>query len=169
MAVFRFRLARLLRLRERAERSAAQRLGMARSELEESRRCLAALQGQRDLLLARRDDLQRGRLLPALLIENRWQLVAAGKGIHREDERRQALEAHAENLREALIERMREKRLLEKLRERRLAEHVEAENRRERKEQEERPFARHGMAVAMESPSESRGHRNEIGRSIQRL
>ena len=142
VAAFRFRLAKILRLRERAEREAAQRFARALAEQEESRRRQAALaEGQR-ALLAQRDALQRGRLVPALLAQNRWQLLALERSQRREAEQQRALAARAEACRELLVERMREKRLLEKLRERRWEEHVEDERRRERREHDDRPQRR---------------------------
>ncbi len=149
MAVFRFRMARILRLRERAEQEAALEMGRRQGRLDLCRQSLKEMAQTRADLLARRDDLQRGRMLPTLLGENRYQLIVLERATHFKERECRGLEREVEEARQTLVARSRDRRLLEKLAERQRAEFELSEMRRERRQLDERPQSRHGMAIAI--------------------
>lgn len=152
MARFRFRLEKLLRLRERAEQDAALVLGRREGELALLRKERARGAELRRALMERRDRLQRGRVEPLRLGENRYQLLVLERADVLAQRRLEAQEAAVHEARAALRERSRERRLLEKLEERRRSEWELEEARRERRELDARPRPRHGMTIAMPSP-----------------
>ena len=119
---FRFRLAKVLGLRERAEEDAARELARRQSLVNACNNELAAMARSREELLARRDSLQVGRVLPPLLGENRYQLIVLERATALAERRLKGLERDAEVARMALLERSKERRLLEKLRDRRREE-----------------------------------------------
>lgn len=148
MAAFRFRLAKLLGLREQAERDAAiefaRRDGLVRACAAE----LAELRTSRQELLRKRDGLQQGRLRPASLGENRFQLIVLERAEFSGRSRLETLRREAEAARLELLERSKARRLLEKLSERRRADHEQAEARRERREDDARPAPQRGTWIA---------------------
>ncbi|MBM4117011.1 hypothetical protein FJ251_04595 [bacterium] len=146
---FRFRLEKLLRLRLRAEQDAAREVARREGPLREAQRDLAALKEARHHLLLRRDALQRERVEPARLEENRYQIIAVERGLPRAERRLAERERELLAARELLTQRSRARKLLEKLAERQAAEFVAAAAQRERRELDARPQARHGMAIAL--------------------
>ncbi len=149
MATFRFRMAKILRLRERAEQEAALEMGRRQGKLDLCRQSLMDMAQSRTDLLTRRDDLQRGRMLPSLLGENRYQLIVLERAAHHKERECRGLERAVEDARQTLLNRSRDRRLLEKLAERQREEFDLTEARRERRQQDERPQRRHGMAIAI--------------------
>lgn len=152
MTGFRFRMAKILRLRERAEQEAALELGRRQGLLDLCRKTLADMARSRADLLARRDDLQRGRMLPTLLAENRYQLIVLERATHAKEREYRVLEREVEAARLVLLERSRDRRLLEKLEERKREEFDLAELRREQRRLDESPPRKRGMAIAMSGP-----------------
>lgn len=155
MAGFRFRLEKILRLRRRAEREASRELGRAQSAANAQRRRLAEMAAARADLLARRDDLQRGRVQPALLGQNRFQIIVLERAEARGRERLVALEREVAAARERLVERSRARKLLEKMEERRRREWEREQARRERREMDSRPLRDRGMPIAMRAAAEN--------------
>ncbi len=147
---FRFRLAKVLGLREHAEQDAARELARRQGLVNACRLELDRMARSREELLARRDSLQQGRVLPPLLGENRYQLIVLERATDLTERKLAGLEREAEAARRELMERSKERRLLEKLRDRRREEYELEERRRELREQDARPQPRHGMAIAMQ-------------------
>lgn len=146
---FRFRLEKLLRLRLRAEQDAAREVARRELPLREAQRDLAALQTARHQLLLRRDALQRDRVDPRRLEENRYQILAVERGLPRAERRVAERAGELQVARELLTQRSRARKLLEKLAERQAEEFVVAAAQRERRELDARPQIRHGMAIAL--------------------
>lgn len=146
---FRFRLEKLLRLRLRAEQDAAREVARRELPLREAERDLVALRDGRHQLLLRRDALQRDRVDPRQLEENRYQILAVERGLPRAERRVAERAAELREARELLTRRSRARKLLEKLAERQALDFVAAAAQRERREQDARPQARHGMAIAL--------------------
>ncbi len=149
MAVFRFRMEKILRLRERAEQDAALELARRQGRADACRQALARMAQSRADLFRRRDDLQQGRMLPRLLGENRYQLIVLERAAAAKEHQLLGLEREVEEARQALLLRSRDRRLLEKLGERKKEEFDLEESRRERRQLDERPAARRGTAIAM--------------------
>jgi flagellar protein FliJ len=152
MAVFRFRMAKILRLRERAEQAAALEMARRQGRVDLCRQALANMARSRADLLARRDDLQRGRMLPSLLAENRYQLIVLERATVTRERECRNLEREVEEARLTLIARSRDRRLLEKLAERQREEFDLAELRRETRQLDESPQRSRGMAIAISGP-----------------
>lgn len=149
MTRFHFRLATLLRLRQRAEEDAARAAAASERLWRLAGQERDGLLAARHSLLLRRDELQRHRVEPAKLRENHFQIVAVERLLPGAERRLALRQRELQAARAALTERSRERKLLEKLAERRAAEHRAEEARRERREQDERPLPRHGMAIAL--------------------
>lgn len=146
---FRFRLEKLLRLRLRAEQDAAREVARREGLLREAQRDLAAVREARHQLLLRRDALQRARVETARLEENRYQIMAAERGLPLAERRLAERARDLQVARELLTQRSRARKLLEKLAERQAEEFAAAAAQRERRELDARPQARHGMAIAL--------------------
>ena len=152
MGRFRFRLQKVLHLRERAEQDAALELGRREGELLLVQQEMQQMAALRRRLLERRDALQQGRVEPPRLGENRYQIIVLERAGVLAQQRLRSREAAVREAREQLLLRSRERRLLEKLAERRRAEWEQEELRRERREADARPLPRRGMTIAMPSP-----------------
>jgi len=153
MAVFRFRLDKVLRLRLRAEQESARELGrlLSLQSLIEAR--IAKMQEGRVDLLERRNELQRGQMEVSRLDQNRYQIMVLDRSLmiaagQLEDMARQVSAARAH-----LLERSRDRKLLDKLKERRREEHDEMERRRELREMDERPPPRRDSSLHNPRPS----------------
>ncbi|MBN2169897.1 MAG: flagellar export protein FliJ [Candidatus Krumholzibacteriota bacterium] len=155
MAGFRFRLEKVLRLRRRAEREASRELGRAASARDAQKRRLAAMAEARAELLAHRDDLQRGHVQPALLTQNRYQIIVLERAEVRGRARLAELEREVAAARDRLVEKSRARKLLEKLEERRRREWTAEQARRERRELDSRPLRNRGMPIAMKAAAEN--------------
>ena len=155
MAAFRFRLEKILRLRRRAEREASRELGRAVSTQAAQRRRLADMAASRAELLGRRDDLQRGRVEPLLLAQNRYQIIVLERAEARGRARLAELEGEVAAARERLVEKSRARKLLEKLEERKRREWETEQARRERRELDSRPLRDRGMPIAMKAAAEN--------------
>jgi flagellar FliJ protein len=157
MPRFRFRLEKVLGLRARAERDAARDLAVLLSRREHCRRRLGELDRERHGLLLRRARLQQGRVEPAQLGQNHYQLVVLARAIEAWRGRAASMEEEIRGARERLREKRREKKLLEKLKEKRRASFEEEERRRERRELDAMPAGTRGMAIAMSQRTPDRG------------
>ena len=148
MPVFRFRLEKVLKLRQRDEDEVARRLGALLSRrgkiLREINSCD---EGARSLRLER-ERLQEGRIQVALLPVNRYQLQALARTRQRAVERLDEIDSEIRGTREELLERTRKRKVLDKLKERRREEYLEEERRRELREMDDRPRPSHGTQIA---------------------
>jgi flagellar FliJ protein len=148
MAAFRFGLARILKLRQRAEDETARRLG---AQLSRRGKILRELEEMEDLarqLRRERERLQEGEIRVELLPQNRHQLQALARGRELALARLAEIESEITRTREELLERSRKRKALEKLRERRHEEYLENEKRRETREMDDRPRGAHGTRIA---------------------
>lgn len=157
MPRFRFRLEKILGLRERAEKEAARRLSEILNRRQACLREMERLGQERRRLIVRREGLQRGRVRTAELQQNRYQIIVLDRAAVFARDRLADLENQIDAARETLTEKSRERRLIEKLKEKRLQEFELEERRRERRELDALPRARRGMTIAMNPPDRNRG------------
>ncbi|MCP4548750.1 MAG: hypothetical protein GY835_20010 [bacterium] len=155
MARFRFRLAKVLKLRERAEQDASRILSRILSLKQACLNKIESMQTSRYQLAEIRNELQRGQVNPPSIAQNRYQIIILEKGIFMEERKLRMIEIEEENARKVLLERSRERKLLEKYEERQREEFRLEEQQRENREQDERPLPRRnstpvrGMGIAM--------------------
>ena len=157
MARFRFRLEKVLDLRARAEKEAARRLGALLAQRDLCAREVARLDQDRRSLLARRGQLQQGRILPANLNQNRYQLLALERAAVTARARLGACERELGAARALLAEKRRQRRLVEKLKEHRRLSWETEEKRREQRALDDRPQTEGGMTIAWQAPDPDRG------------
>lgn len=157
MPRFRFRLEKILGLRERAEKEAARRLSELLNRRQACIREMERMGRERRRLIVRREELQHGKVQPASLQQNRYQIIVLDRAADFARERLAGLEAVLIAAREELTEKSRERKLIEKLQEKRRQEFELEERRRERREQDAQPRASRGMTIAMNPPDRTRG------------
>ena len=157
MAVFKFRLEKILGLRVRAEEQAAQALGRLLSQRLAWLQDLVRMRADKGLLLEIRNELQRGRVEPERLAQNRYQVIVLERAITRLQAELQELDRRVASAQDELAERRRDRKLLDKLEERRRDEFDLEERRREQKESDELPRKHHGTEIALPPTRKHRG------------
>jgi len=148
MGAFRFRLEKVLRLRQREEDEAGRALAVLLSKRVLLLRRIQDFQAMRIELTERRRSLQIGEVRVAELSENTLRLDALGRGEARARGELREMDRLVDLQRRELLERRRKRKVLSELRERRLEEHRLEESRRELREADDRPKPIHGMGIA---------------------
>ncbi len=157
MAAFKFRLAKIRDLKQRAEEEAAQALGKLLSQRLIDLKRLSGMNRDKRMLLELRDELQMGKVEPARLSQNRYQVGVLENAIVSSQAQLQELDRRISQAQAVLQERSRERKLFDKLEEKRREEHALEERRREQKEMDDLPRKLHGTVIAMETTLKPRG------------
>ena len=157
MAVFKFRLEKILGLKLRAEEKAAQALGKILSLRLAKLGDLERMGGDKRYLLEIRNELQCGRIEPARLAQNRYQIIVLERAIAQRRAELQELDGRISVAQAELAERSKDRKLFEKLEERKRSEFELEERRREQKELDDRPRGRHGTEIALKATRKHRG------------
>jgi flagellar export protein FliJ len=162
MSKFRFRLAKVLKLRERAEQNASREVGRIISMQLACEKHIQDLEGNMSALLNKRNELQRGEVIPSQLAQNRYQIIVLERSQEMARFRLINIERELSAARLVLLEKNKAKQLLEKLRERQGEEFRMEQLRLECKEQDDRPQTRGGMGIAKASAVDASNRRQQV-------
>ena len=157
MGAFRFRLQKIKELRVRAEEDAARELGRRLSLRLAKMQELARMSADKRNLLEIRNELQRGRVEPPRLAQNRYQIIVLEKATTQRQAELQILDAEVADAQAQLAERSRDRKLMDRLEERRREEHELEQRRLAQRELDEIPNAGHGTGIAMSAMRKHRG------------
>ncbi len=167
MAMFRYRLETLLRVRENEEEQCRQQLAHEIYVLGQHREYLERLRGERDLLRRTLEEKQGSGITAAAnafyseAIANKERMIAFQKNAVA------AQEKMVETVREQLVARVKARQIVERLKEKEYLEWRREEARKEQNDNDEQAVLRHGRAVLRHGRAvlrHGRGQSAEAGR-----